>query len=173
MADAPQHLVLKESRDSGHLVELWIRRGLMATFVLLALLALVNVFGQRPVTTTAGGGEATLEVVAPSTLRGGVYFMGRFTISADEELEHATLVLDPGWFESMHVNSIQPAPVEELGRDGRVALGFGRIAAGETATVYMEFQVNPTNVGTRSQDVELRDGDALVARAERVVTILP
>jgi hypothetical protein len=37
----------------------------------------------------------------------------------------------------------------------------------------MEFQVNPTNVGRRSQDVELRDGDRLLARADRAVTILP
>jgi hypothetical protein len=73
----------------------------------------------------------------------------------------------------MHINSIEPAPVEELGRDGRLALDFGPVAAGETATVYMEFQVNPTNVGRRSQDVELRDGDRLLARADLAVTILP
>jgi hypothetical protein len=173
MADAPQYLVLKEARDSGHLVELWIRRALMTLFALLALLALLNVFGQRPVTTTAGGEQASLEVVAPSTLRGGVYFMGRFEITAQEEIESATLVLDPGWLESMHINSIEPAPADELGRDGRLALDFGPVAAGETATVYMEFQVNPTNVGRRSQDVELRDGDRLLARADRAVTILP
>jgi hypothetical protein len=173
MADAPQYLVLKDARDSSHAVELWVRRGLMTLFALLAVLALLNVFGQRPVTTTDGGQEASLEVVAPSTLRGGVYFMGRFEITAQEEIENATLVLDPGWLESMHVNSIEPAPVDELGRDGRLALDFGPVAAGETATVYMEFQVNPTNVGRRSQDVELRDGDRLLARADRDVTVLP
>jgi hypothetical protein len=73
----------------------------------------------------------------------------------------------------MHVNTIEPAPVEELGRDGRLALSFGPVAAGETATVYLQLQVNPTNVGRRSQDVELRDGDRLLARVDRDVTILP
>jgi hypothetical protein len=173
MADAPQYLVLKDARDSGHAVELWVRRGLMTLFALLALLALLNVFGQRPVTSTAGDDDASLEVVAPTTLRGGVYFMGRFEISAAESIDDATLVLDPGWLESMHVNTIEPAPVEELGRDGRLALSFGPVAAGETATVYLQLQVNPTNVGRRSQDVELRDGDQLLARVDRDVTILP
>jgi hypothetical protein len=173
MAGAPQFLVLKESRDSGHLVELWVRRGVLAAIALLALLALLNVFGQRPVTSSAGGGEATLAVTAPSKLRGGVFYMGRFEIGAEEAIDDATLVLDPGWLESMHVNTIEPAPVEELGRDGRLALSFGPVAAGETAVVYLQLQVNPTNVGRRSQDVELRDGDRLLARVDRTVTIYP
>ena len=78
---------IKEARDSGHAVELWIRRGLMTLFAVLALLALLNVFGQRPVTSTAGGEEASLEVVAPSTLRGGAYFMGRSEVSTAESIE--------------------------------------------------------------------------------------
>ena len=173
MADAPDHLVLEESRDSSGAVELWVRRGVLGTITLLALLALANVLGQRPVTSTAGGDEATLEVFAPTTLRGGVFFMGRFAFSAAEGMDDATLVLDPGWLESMHVNTIEPAPVEERSRDGRLTLSFGPVAPGETATAYLQFQVNPTNVGRRSQDVELRDGDRLLARAERTVTILP
>jgi len=173
MADAPQFLVLKESRDSGHPVELWVRRAVLGGIAVLGLLALLNVFGQRPVTTGAEGAEARIEVEAPTTLRGGVFFMGRITIETQEELENATLVLDPGWLESMHVNTIEPAPAEEESRDGRLALSYGRLAAGETAVVYLELQVNPTNVGRRSQGVELRDGEELVTRSDRTVTILP
>lgn len=173
MASTPQFLVLKEARDSSHAVELWIRRGVMTTIALLALLALLNVFGQKPVTSHAGGNGASLEVDAPVTLRGGVFYMGRFTFTSEEGIDDATLVLDPGWLESMHVNTIEPAPVEELSRDGRLALSFGPVAPGETATVYLELQVNPTNVGRRSQTVELRDGDRLLARVDRSVTIFP
>ena len=173
MADAPQHLVRKDARDSGHAVELGVRRGLMTALALLAALALLNVLGQRPVTSRAGGDEALLEVHAPTTLRGGVYYQGRFTFTAAEGIDDAVLVLDPGWLESMHVNTIEPAPVEERSRDGRLALSFGGVAAGEEATAYLEFQVNPTNVGRRSQAVELRDGDRLLARVDRTVTVLP
>ena len=99
--------------------------------------------------------------------------MGRFRVTAAREIAHATLVLDKGWLESMHINTIEPAPVEEASRDGRLALDFGRVPAGETITAYLEFQVNPTNVGHRSQTVELYDGEDLLARAERAVTIYP
>ena len=173
MAGAPQFLVLEKSRDSQHPVELWVRRAVLAGIALLALLALLNVFGQRPVTTVADGEQARIEVQAPTALRGGVLFMGRITIETQEELENATIVLDSGWLESMHVNTIEPAPTEEESRDGRLALSYGRLAAGETAVVYLQLQVNPTNVGRRSQSVELHDGEELVARTDRTVTILP
>lgn len=173
MAGAPQFLVLEKSRDSQHPVELWVRRAVLAGIAVLALLALLNVFGQRPVTTVADGEQARIEVQAPTALRGGVLFMGRITIETQEELENATLVLDRGWLESMHVNTIEPAPTEEESRDGRLALSYGRLAAGETAVVYLQLQVNPTNVGRRSQSVELHDGEELVARTDRTVTILP
>ena len=173
MAGAPQFLVLEKSRDSQHPVELWVRRAVLAGIALLALLALLNVFGQRPVTTAADGAQARIEVQAPTALRGGVLFMGRITIETQEELENATIVLDSGWLESMHVNTIEPAPTEEESRDGRLALSYGRLAPGETTVVYLELQVNPTNVGRRSQGVELHDGEELVARNDRTVTILP
>jgi hypothetical protein len=37
----------------------------------------------------------------------------------------------------------------------------------------MQFQVNPTNVGRRSQDVELYDDTTVLARVDRTVTIYP
>ena len=37
----------------------------------------------------------------------------------------------------------------------------------------MQFQVNPTNVGHRSQDVALYDDTTLLATADRKVTIFP
>ena len=37
----------------------------------------------------------------------------------------------------------------------------------------MEFQVNPTNVGRRSQNVELRDGDTHISTIHRTMTVFP
>ena len=37
----------------------------------------------------------------------------------------------------------------------------------------MQFQVNPTNVGRRSADVELYDGETLIATVERTMTVFP
>jgi hypothetical protein len=114
-----------------------------------------------------------LEVSAPTAVRGGIYFQGRFTVEARQDIEKATLVLDSGWLESMHINTIEPAPVGESSRDGRLALDFGHLGPGDKLVAYLQFQVNPTNLGRRSQDVELYDDTTLLVRVDRTVTVLP
>ncbi|HUP32081.1 MAG TPA: hypothetical protein VM184_03550 [Gaiellaceae bacterium] len=99
--------------------------------------------------------------------------MARFTIEAERELEAATLVLDPGWLEGITLNTMVPAPVGEANRDGRIALDLGRVRAGTKHVLFLHFQVNPTEIGRRSQDVELYDGDELVLEIPRMVTIFP
>ena len=39
--------------------------------------------------------------------------------------------------------------------------------------LFIHLQVNPTNVGHRSQDVELRDGDTALAHIDRTITVFP
>jgi hypothetical protein len=173
VAAAPDRLTLVEHRDAAHRGETWSRRVLFSSIAALAAVALLNVFGQHPTSSTASGGGATLEVSAPTDLRGGLFYMGRFRMTADEDVESATIVLDRGWLESMHINTIEPSPVGEASRDGRLALDFGHLPAGETITAYLQFQVNPTTVGRRSQDVGFYDGERLLARTDRVVTIYP
>ncbi len=41
-------------------------------------------------------------------------------------------MLDPGWLEGMTLNTLEPSPVGEANRDGRIALELGRIPAGTT-----------------------------------------
>ena len=82
-------------------------------------------------------------------------------------------MLDPGWAESITINTIEPSPVGEASRNGKLALELGHIAAGDRFILFMEFQVNPTNVGRRSQDVELTDGETHLLTIHRDVTIFP
>ena len=67
-------------------------------------------------------------------------------------------MLDPGWLEGMTLNTLEPAPIGEASRDGgsRSSSGTSRRAP---HVLFLQFQVNPTNVGRRSQDVELHDGE--------------
>jgi hypothetical protein len=88
-------------------------------------------------------------------------------------LKNATLVLGPGWVEGMQVNSTNPQPVSEGSRNGRLVLELGHIAAGHSYLLFVEFQVNPTNVGHRSQDVELDDGGTRLLTIHRSITIFP
>jgi hypothetical protein len=157
----------------GRRWHVWIRRGLVGALALITLLALLNVFGQRPAVDRAESAAATLEVSSPHRLRGGLLFMGRFTIAAHQTLRHPALVLDPGWLEGMQINTVTPAPVAEESRGGRLVYRYGTIPAGEEFVVYAEFQVNPTNVGRRSQTVLLEALGKPTLTLERTVTVFP
>ncbi len=174
MAETPDHLTLSRHRDlhgrERRPVTRWILLGAIGLFCGLGLL---NVFGQRPATDTLSSHAARLEVYSPHRLRGGLIYMSRFTIEARQEIENATLVLDPGWLEGMTLNTLEPAPVGEANRDGRLALELGRVRAGTKHVFFMHFQVNPTNVGRRPADVDLFDGDTHLFHIDRTVTVWP
>jgi hypothetical protein len=173
VADIPDQLVLKVARDREGRRDVTARRIALAALVVVLALGLLNVFGQRPATTAADAGAATLEVYAPEHVRGGLFYEARFTIEAREEVEQATLVLDPGWAEGITINTLAPGPIGEASRDGRLAFELGRIPAGQKHVFFLQLQVNPTNVGHRSQDVELYDGDELLATIDRTITVWP
>lgn len=146
---------------------------LVAALGAVLVAGLLNVFGQRASSTGASAPEASLSVRAPAHLRSGLLFQTRITVAATEELERATLVLDRGWLEGITVNTVEPAPIGEASRDGRLVLELGRVPAGDEHVLYLQMQVNPTTFGRRSTDVVLEDAGRELARAERTMTIWP
>ena len=100
--------------------------------------------------------------------------IGRRELSSLEPFDLILLiVLERGWVEGMQVNSIEPSPVGEASRNGRLSFELGHIPAGESFVLYIEIQVNPTNVGRRVQNVELLDGDTHIATLNREITVFP
>ena len=174
MADVPDQLTLDRHRDlhgrERRPIVRWVALGCVGLF---SLLGIANLFGQRPRTDTAESAVARLDVYSPPRLRSGLYFQSRFHIHAREEIEEATLVLDPGWLEGMTLNTLAPGPIGEASRDGRLALELGRIPPGGEHIFFLHFQVNPTNVGSRSQDVELYDGEERLLTIDRTVSVFP
>jgi hypothetical protein len=173
VADIPDQLTLRSNRDREGRHDVHVRRAFASVIVLVCLLGLLNVFGQRPETSVAAVSAAELEVYAPTRVRAGLYYMARFTIRARQELRNATLVLDPGWAEGITINTVEPSPVGEASDDGRLVFELGRVPAGKKYVFFLHLQVNPTNLGHRSQDVELRDGDTILASVERTITVFP
>jgi hypothetical protein len=170
----PDELTLKRHRDLvGRERRPYVRWVLLSLIGLVLLLGLLNTFGQRPETHTAAAEGVELEVYSPERLRSGLFFMSRFTITASKEIESATLVLDPGWLEGITLNTLEPSPVGEANRNGRIALDLGRVPAGTKHTFFLHFQVNPTVVGRRPQDVDLYDGETPLLHVDRDVTIFP
>lgn len=174
MAHIPDTIVLERDRDLvGREREIWVRRGLFTLLPLVAVLALVNLFGQRPGTSTARSAAAAVRVYAPTRVRGGLLFEARFRITAYRDLKKATLVLHPGWLEGMTLNTIEPSPIGEASRNGRLSLELGHIPAGHSYLLFMQFQANPTNVGHRPQTVELLDGEKKILQVNRKITVFP
>lgn len=164
----PRHLELR-----GRTVDLHARRLVLLLFAALAGLALAGVFGQQPSDARASSQAATLTVTAPTRVRGGLLFMARIRVDAHRELKRASLVLDPGWLESMQVNTIEPSPLGEASRDGRLVLTIGHVPAGQKHVLYVEFQVDPTNVGSRATWVRLEDSGRELVAVHRDITVFP
>ena len=175
MAEIPDTIVLKRHRDlEGRHKDVWVRRALLALVGVIPILALFNVFGQRPGKPTVATSAARLQLYAPTRARGGLLYEARFHITARQEIKNAILVLGTGWLEGMTVNTIEPSPGSEASRDGQLSFAIGHIPAGKSFLLFMQFQVNPTNVGWhRRQDVELFDGDSHLLTLKRKVTVFP
>ena len=170
----PQGLTLKHHRDLAERERRpVVRRVLVALLALVLVLGLFGLFGQRVDVSSAESSTARVEVSAPTKLRGGIFFQARFRVQAIEQIANATIVLDPDWLEDITLNTVEPAPIGEASRDGRIALELGRVPAGDEHLLYLHFQVNPTALGTRSQDVELYDGDELLLSLDRDALVWP
>jgi hypothetical protein len=173
MADQASKNLAPHTDLAGREHDVWVRRAALTLLTLFVVLALLNAFGQHPAISRAAGTAASLEVQSPSNVRGGLIFQARFTLIAHRRLAKPSLLLQRGWFESMSVNSIIPQPENQSSREDSVRLDFPPIAAGRSFVVWIYFQVNPTNVGSRSENVELlNDGRSLVA-IHRDVTVWP
>jgi hypothetical protein len=94
-------------------------------------------------------------------------------VIAHSDLSMPELILDRGWWESMSVNSLEPNPTDQSSANGNVVLSYNKLAAGHTLVVWLYFQVNPTNVGNRREDVQLNDGSTTITRVHRSLTIFP
>jgi hypothetical protein len=145
----------------------------MTLLATIPVLALLNVFGQRPETSSASSAAARLQVYAPAHARSGVVYTARFTVDAVRELKKATLVFDPGWAEQYTFNGVVPQPLSEGSDNGKLVFVVGHVPQGKRYTLFASLQVNPTNVGHRSQRVWLYDGSQQLLVVKRTITVWP
>ncbi len=170
----PEGITFEQHRELvGRARYVWVRRTLLCVVAALPLLALLNVFGQHPATTFATRPAADLSVTAPTRLRGGLIFQVRVRVDAHRLIKQPQLELGEGWWESMSVNAVSPEPEQERYKHGRVQLTYGELQPGQSLVTRIYFQVNPTNVGKRSEDVVLADGETPLLTIHRSLTIFP
>ena len=174
MSEIPDTIDLRRDRDlQPRQNDIWIRRALFALVCAVPILALTNLFGQQADTSVGTAAAAGLAVTTPSRVRGGLLYQARFDVTAKTTLNQAALVLDQGWLEDLTINTIEPSPVSQTSADGKLAFGLGRIPAGQTYALFMNFQVNPVTVGTQDQTVTLYDGSKKLITLHRTLLIFP
>lgn len=165
---------MRRHRDlEGRSWKIWARRGLLALLAAICIAGLVGVFGQETRSSSAATGRAELTVQAPTRVRGGLLFQARFSVYARQELKDAQLVLAPGWANGITINTIEPGPLGEASRDGRIVFDLGHVPQGRSFVLYLDFQVNPTTVGRRNQDVDLDDDATRLLTVNRTMLVFP
>ena len=149
------------------------RRVLFGLVCVIPVLAVINLFGQHATSKTVDGAGATLDVEMAKELRGGLLHQLRMTVTATQDMEHPQFVMSPGWFEQNTENAVVPDPIEQSSSNGRVVLSYGPLHAGQKLTVWVDFQVNPINVGRRTVNIDFNDGPRHVASFKRTITVFP
>jgi hypothetical protein len=174
MQDDPRRAWIERNRDLvGREPDPWVRRVGLLLLLALVVVALLNVFGQRAADSSATAPAAKLELNAPSDARGGLIFQARLQVRATQEIKQPLLIFDRGWFDGLTLNTIVPDPTGQRTDNGRVVFEYDTIPAGRSLTVWLQFQVNPTRVGSEDQDVELWDGETPVVHLDHSLATVP
>ncbi|HVW79494.1 MAG TPA: hypothetical protein VHB69_00955 [Mycobacteriales bacterium] len=152
----------------------WARWLGMTVLTAIVITALCNVYGQRASTQQVSGPLAQLTLRAPTTVRPGLLFQAKITITADQTLPNAELVLSHGWVDGLTMNTEEPSPTNETsGPDGSLIFGIGTLQPGQPFVQYLDYQVNPTSLSRRPQTLVVRSNGTVAASLDRTLTIVP
>jgi hypothetical protein len=174
VAELPDQLERSAHVDlHGRNIEPWFRRAGLVLLLGVCALGLANIFGQHTHVVSVDSAAAKLTVETPSGARGGLIYQSIFRIDAHRDLEKPTLVLDPGWFDGLTINTVQPDAAQWGEQEGRNTLTLPELSAGDHFVLRLQYQVNPTVLGHRAQNVVLQDGSALLLTLEHAQTIFP
>jgi hypothetical protein len=159
----------------GRALEPWIRRALLTLLALFVLGGLMSLMGQTPTTIRSEGERGAVSLTTPPTLRGGLMFQTKITIEAGPSapLHSPELVLSKGFLDGLTLNTLEPGPAEEESDADHLTLTFPRLDPGKATTVWIDYQVNPTTVGARTQELALLDDGDPVADVALPVEVLP
>jgi hypothetical protein len=157
----------------GRNIEPRVRRVGILVLTAACALGLANVFGQHTHVRSVDATAAKLTVETPGAARGGLIYQTIFRVDAHRDIAKPTLLLDPGWFDGLTINTVEPDSVTWGQLEGRNTIELGALQAGEHFVLRLQYQVNPTVLGHRTQNVVLADAGTPILALEHDQTIFP
>lgn len=156
----------------------WLSRsaGIVSLLVFGALLALAlaGLFGggRSPVRTVEGA-DVALTVATPATLRNGLFYETRITITARRDIGKLVLAVPPSLWRDMTINAQVPAAAEESFENGRFAFDYGPLKAGDKLEVKIDGQINPPLFGGTRGTIAVLDDKRELASLPLSMRVLP
>jgi hypothetical protein len=144
----------------------------LAVFGLVIIAGLTGVLGHERDWVAESGGRS-LAVHAPEVIRNGEFFEIRIGVESSEPIEDLAIGVDAGLWEDMTVNTMIPAPTEEVAEDGELRFAFGPLEARTRFDLKIDLQVNPDIVGGNGGTVTLYDGEERLTGVDVSIAVLP
>lgn len=145
---------------------------LLGGILLLGLSGLLGHPGlARSVHGQASVAELTLEM--PTVIRTGDMFETRIAVRAGKAIGNLQVDVSPALWRDVTVNSMIPAPESEGFEQDAYRFSYGPLGAGETMRIKFASQINPRLFGRMAGAVRIRDGDVVLAEAQRSMRVLP
>lgn len=164
--------------DDTHVRQVWWHKHASPASIVLigALLAAASLgmFGGQPhpvrnITSTS----AAIKLQFPEILRNGEFFEMRATVTARRKFEDLKLAVDASYWHDLTINTMIPAPIEEMSEKGEYIFSYGPVESGQTITLKFDGQINPPMFAGTSGHLKLMDGDKTVSVIPVALRVFP
>jgi hypothetical protein len=140
----------------------------------IVLAAMLGLFGGTPYAHRTVESEAAgLTVIAPETLRDGMFFEMRFEVLAKSDIAEPVLAVEPSLWRDVTINTFIPAPSEEEYKDGMFRFTFPALEAGDRMTVKVDGQINPSLVASTHGEIAIFDGERRLVGTPYALKVYP
>jgi hypothetical protein len=140
----------------------------------LMLLALSGALGGQPhPTRQIDAPAATMTFQLPERIRNGEFFEMRMEVLTKQPFDNLTVAISSGYFHDLTINTMIPAPSEEKSEAGSFVFSYGEIESGTEMTIKIDGQINPPLFRGNDGEIELRDGDTVIATLPVELKVMP
>ncbi len=149
----------------------WIGLLLLGAILVASLFGVFGGHRNDTLTQTANGVD--LSVSTPRTLRNGEFFEIQIGVTTRRPIARPTIAISVSSLRDLTINTTMPAATGEKVDENAYLLEYDPLAPGDTLTVKIDGQSNPTLFAGTEGRLEVRDGEAVLAAVPLNIRVLP